>query len=98
MPTNIVVALVALAGLGAGCAGSGLGAPCGRHSDCAPGLVCSTLLTCAVPVSEDDAGVDDASTDDGNRIPPGPEAGFEDAAVDATVDAAVAVDAPVDAI
>ena len=90
-----LVAWLGLAGLGAGCAGSGLGAPCGRHTDCAPGLECSVLLTCAVPVSEEDAGVEGAPTDDGNRIPPGPEAGYEDAAVDAPADAPT--DAPTDA-
>lgn len=94
-------ALVVQLALGAGCAGSGLGAPCGRHTDCAVGLACSALLTCAVPVMEGDgdAGVEDAPTDDGNRIPPGPEAGYEDAAVDAAEDAApdAAVDAPEDA-
>ncbi len=88
------------------------GAPCIRHSDCDPGLVCSPTGACLLPAGpdggvDDDGGMDaadDASIDaaddaaDDAGIDAADDAGI-DAAIDAATDAGIdaGIDAAIDA-
>lgn len=82
------VVFACVAQLGVGCKG----APCIRHSDCDPGLVCSPTGVCLTPAVPDGGEVLDAAIDGAQDAP-------DDAAVDAADDAAddAAVDAAIDA-
>jgi hypothetical protein len=64
------------------CTGSS-GAVCGRTSDCPSGTVCNTAGQCEGRARTVDAGAIDGNAVDASRIPPGLDAGTDDAPVDA---------------
>lgn len=81
-----IARLIALAGaalLAAGCDNE----LCIRHSDCDPGLVCSSQGACLVPVDPDGGGSADASPDAGLDAADAAPDAAPDAAVDAGIDA-----------
>jgi hypothetical protein len=89
----VAIVLACLAQLGVGCKG----APCIRHSDCDPGLVCSPTGVCLTPAVPDGGETTDAATDGAEDAP---DDAAPDAADDAMVDAAddAMVDAATDAM
>lgn len=75
MSVLVSAVVAAVLAVGPGCTGTSETSPCGRSSDCAAGLVCSSAGACGVPVTTTDGGADGSGGDvDASRIPPGLDA------------------------